>query len=334
MWKKILIGLLGLIALLVLVGFLLPGKMEISRSVVVNAPPEYSFEEVNTLPNWEKWSYWNTQDPNMKVTYGETNQGPGSSYSWTSEPMGNGKLTLTESIPFNSIKAQLVFSEKDTAQSWYMFEPEGENTKVSMGISSEFGMNPINRWFGFLMMESMMNEAFDYSLQKIKERAEAKPKFTVNIGEESVAPMSYVSLSYSMSPKDMQAVSNQMGKMYGELEGVLKKSKVEMSGYPFCIYPKFTEESMDMICAIPVPGEARLPSKYKVSLAPGGRAVKATHIGAYEKLEATHNELNNYITFKNLQISGAPWEVYVTDPYVEKDTAKWITEIYYPVAGN
>jgi effector-binding domain-containing protein len=30
-------------------------------------------------------------------------------------------------------------------------------------------------------------------------------------------------------------------------------------------------------------------------------------------------------------VIGAPWEVYVTDPMVEKDTAKWQTDIYYPV---
>jgi effector-binding domain-containing protein len=88
---------------------------------------------------------------------------------------------------------------------------------------------------------------------------------------------------------------------------------------------------MEMVCALPIAAGAKIPAKYKIMQTEGGKTVKAVHTGAYEKLEATHNEINKYIEYKKLEISGAPWEVYVTDPGVEKDTTKWITEIYYPV---
>jgi effector-binding domain-containing protein len=334
MWKKILFGLLGLLVLLVLVGFLLPGKFEMSRSVTVNAPAEYSFEEVNVLPNWQNWSYWNSLDTTMKVTYGEKVAGAGGSYSWESKDMGNGKLTITESVPSSSIKADLDFMENGTAKAWYTFEPEGENTKVTMGFSNEYGMNPLMRWVGFTIMKSEMNKAFDYNLQKIKEIAEAKPRFSINISMEDIAPISYVGVSSTMDPRNMAAVAKQMDKSYGDLFAVLKKAKVEMNGHPFCLFPKYTPESMDMVCALPVAAGSKLPAKYSVAQTSGGKAVKATHTGDYRKLEATHNELNKYISYKKLQISGSPWEVYVTNPMMEKDTAKWITEVYYPVAGN
>lgn len=331
MWKKLLLGLLGLIVLLVLVGFLLPGKMELSRTVRVNAPAAYSFEEVNGLENWQKWSYWNNLDTSMTVTYGEKRTGEGGSYSWKSEDMGEGKLIITESVPYSSIKADLDFMENGTAKSWYTFEPVGDSTNVSMGFATDFGMNPIARWAGVIMMESEMNKAFDYNLQKIKEIAESKPKFGVSITEENVTPVSFIGMKHTMSPQDPMAVSNQMGKMYGELMTVLKKSKVEMNGHPFCIFPAYSESSMDMVCALPISPDAKLPTKYQVQQTQGGKAIKAVHSGAYEKLEATHNDINAYITFKKLEITGAPWEVYVTDPGVEADTSKWITEVYYPV---
>jgi effector-binding domain-containing protein len=63
----------------------------------------------------------------------------------------------------------------------------------------------------------------------------------------------------------------------------------------------------------------------------GGKTVKAVHMGSYNNLENTHEQLNQYIGMKKMEIAGAPWEVYVTDPAMEKDTAKWITEVYYPV---
>jgi effector-binding domain-containing protein len=330
MWKKIIFGLLGLIVVLILVGFLLPSKLEMSRSMRVNAPAEYSFEEVNTLTSWPKWSFWNSLDTTMKVTYSDKTSGAGSFYTWTSEDMGDGKLTITESVPFQTIKADLEFMSGGPAKAWYDFKPAGDSTEIVMGFSTDFGANPLGRWMG-IMMKPEMNKAFDYNLQRLKELSESKPKFTVAISEENVAPISYIGLSHTMSPNDPLAVSTQMSKMYGEMMGALKKSKVQSSGYPFCFYPKFTDKEMDMVCSLPVPADAKLPARYKVQQTPGGRAIKAVHKGRYETLESTHNQVNTYIAFKNLQVSGAPWEVYVTDPEIEKDTALWITEVYYPV---
>ena len=331
MIKKILYGLLGLIIVLTIVGFFLPGKLEIERSMVINAPAQYAFEEVDVLQNWNKWSYWNTLDPNMKVSYSEQPNGVGAYYSWESEQMGPGKLNITESVTNSSIKADLDFIEQGTAKAWYNFQPESEGTKVTMGFSSDIGMNPINRWFSYLMMRPVMNTAFEHNLNKLKEIAEAKPKFSIDIADVNVEPMNYISLQHTMSPQDQNAVSKQMEKMYTELYGTLAKSKVESNGKPFCIYPKYSEESMDMICAVPVPRDAKIASKYKISEGPGGRAIKATHLGDYATLSETYQQLDRYVEFRNLEISGAPWEVYVTDPTVEKDTTKWVTEVYYPV---
>ena len=38
--------------------------------------------------------------------------------------------------------------------------------------------------------------------------------------------------------------------------------KVAVIGYPFCLYPKYTEESMDFVCAFPVAADTKVPSKY------------------------------------------------------------------------
>lgn len=330
MWKKIALGLLAFILLFILVGFLLPGKMEVSRSISVNAPAEYSFDEINELENWQHWSYWNTLDSTMVVSYGDKRSGVDSWYSWKSNDMGEGKLTITESVPFQGIKADLDFMENGTAKSWYTFEPQGDSTKVTMGFESEYGLNPIMRWVGATIMQSEMNKAFDYSLAKIKERAESKPKFSVKITKEQVNPVSYIGISHSMSSKDMNALTLKMGQIYTELEGALKKPKVEMNGHPFCIIKNFTSETIDFTCAMPVPPDAKLSAKYPVMTTEGGTALKAIHLGSYDD-PSTHEEMNRYIEFKKLTIAGSPWEVYLTDPFEEPDTAKWVTEVYYPV---
>lgn len=334
MIKKILIALVGIIIVLLLIGFVLPAKVEVSRSITINAPAEYAFEEVNNLENWSRWSYWHTLDTTMQVAYGEATSNAGAWYSWKgNDDVGEGKLTITESVPYSSIKSDLDFMEMGTAKSNYLFEPDGDGTKVTMTFETDFGNNIIGRWMGLLFMDSEIGKAFDSSLGKLKELAEAKPKFTVALSQEQVAPISYIGISTTMSYEDGDAIGAAMGKSYGELMAVLQKSKVEPAGHPFCLYPMWDDQTkmMEMVCALPVPADAKLPAKYKVMQTAGGMAVKAVHLGHYEKLEDTHNQLNAYIAFKKLTISGAPWEVYVTDPETESDTSKWVTEVYYPV---
>jgi effector-binding domain-containing protein len=333
MVKKILIGIVGVVVVLLIIGFVLPGKMEISKSISMNAPASYVFEEINNLENNAKWSYWNNlYKDNMTVAYGDIKSGVGAISEWDGEESGKGKMTITESIPDKSIKMDLDFMENGTAKSWYTFEAEGEGTKITTGFTTDFGMNPIGRWMG-VFMKPEMEKAFDHNLNKLKELAEAKPKFTLQITEETVTPISYVGISSAINIEDMNAINAQMGKSYGELMGALGKAKVAMTGPAFCLYPKWDEATKqgEMVCALPVAADAKVPAKYKVIENPGGKVVKAVHMGDYAKLGDAHIQIGQYMEFKKLTMNGAPWEVYITDPMVEKDTAKWITEVYYPV---
>ncbi|MEY4929470.1 MAG: hypothetical protein RI909_194, partial [Bacteroidota bacterium] len=259
-------------------------------------------------------------------------EGTGASYSWTAPQLGDGSLTITESIPNKSIALALNFSD-NPANGFYSVEPDGENTILNFNFSNDAGMNPIGHWIN-VFMKGEIEKSFDYAGEKIKAIAEAKPTFTYVLTEETIPAMNYVSLTTTMSPKDQAAVSVQAGKMFTELDLALKKAKVAITGYPFCIYPKYSEESMDMVCAMPVADDAKLPAKYPIMKTEGGLTVKGTYQGNYNNLQAIHNEIIAYMKYKNLTESGAPMEIYVTDPMVEKDTTQWITEVYYPVKKN
>lgn len=332
MIKKILFIIAGLIVALLLIGIVLPGKLEVTKSVSIQAPASAVFEEINDLKRWETWQYWNTLDPDMKITYGEKSAGTGASYSWQGPKLGDGNLALTETIPDKSVSIEMDFGG-NPASGVYSLEPDGNNTTLNFKFMNDQGMNPIGRWIN-VFMKSEIEKSFDYAGEKIKAIAEAKPKFTYQITEENLPTINYVGLMHTMSPKDPVAISAQMAKMYGELQTMLTKAKVEITGYPLALYPAFTEESMDMICALPVAADAKLPAKYKVETLEGGSAIKGIYKGDYSNLMALHLELDQYLQYKGLTMNGAPMEVYVTDPMLEKDTAKWITEIYYPIKKN
>jgi effector-binding domain-containing protein len=88
---------------------------------------------------------------------------------------------------------------------------------------------------------------------------------------------------------------------------------------------------VEVPAAVPVDAAAKVPVRYRVMQLESGTAVKATHKGSYKTLEEPHNKLNQYLAWRKLEVSGAPWEVYITEPEGEKDTARWVTEVYYPV---
>lgn len=334
MLKKILVGVIGVIVALLIIGFVLPGKMEITQNILINAPTSSVFDEINDLKKNPEWSYWNNlYKDNMAVTYSEVSTGVGATSSWDGPEAGQGTMTITESLPDKSITMDLDFMEQGTAKAWYTFEPTDDGTRVSTGFSADMGMNPIARWIGALMIKPEMEKALSYNLSRLKEIGEAKPVFKISITEVELSPSSYIGISSTINIDDMQAMSMQMGKSFGELFGALQKAKVEMRGAPFCLYPRWDEETRigEMVCALPVPANAKLPAKYTIQETIGGKAVKTIHMGDYHKLNETHDQLDKYIAFKKLQINGAPWEVYVTDPGAEPDTAKWVTEVYYPV---
>lgn len=334
MLKKILIALVGTIVALIIVGFMLPGKMELTRYVLINAGAESVFNEINNLKKNPEWSYWDSlYRGKMTVTYGEISAGVGATSSWDGPESGKGSMTITESIPNKSIKMDLNFMEDGTANSWYTLEQDGDQTKLSTGFVADMGINPFARWIGMLMIKPEMEKALDHNLSHLKKIGESKPRFTVIITEVELSPSSYIGISSTINIDDMEAMSTQMGKSFGELYGVLQKEKVEMAGAPFCLYPRWDEETRigEMVCALPVPANTKLPTKYSIVQAEGGKAVKAIHMGDYHKLSETHDQLDKYIAFKKLEVNGAPWEIYVTDPGAEPDTAKWVTEVYYPI---
>lgn len=334
MLKKILIGLAVLILALVLIGFLLPGELQISRSASMNASPENVFEEINDLKKWQEWQYWNTLDPDMQITYGDKTVGTGANYSWKgNSQVGEGTITITESIPNKSVASDLAFAGSDPAKALYSIQEQGDSVTLTLNVDLNLGANPVMRWMG-LFMKGHMNSAFDYGLNNIKQRAEAKPQLPAGISEVSTPVMFYVGVeSKGVDATNSEAVNAQMAKTYTQIANDLNKAKVEITGAAFCLITNWDDatKQMDMICAFPVDEKAKIPAKYKIQQVPAGQAVKVVHRGDYATMEATHNAIMQYIEMKTLSMAGAPWESYLTDPMIEKDTAAWVTEIYYPV---
>lgn len=180
MLKKVLLAIGGIIVLALLISLVLPSKVHVERSIVINAPAAKIFAEVNSLQKWTAWDPWTKKDPNTLNKYIGPESGVGNTNTWKSDhkEVGSGSQTITESVPNETIKSKMLFGdageEYGEAIGFFHFTSEGENTKVVWGMDMDLGMNPMARYFG-LMMDGTIGKDFEQGLNNLKAHVESLP---------------------------------------------------------------------------------------------------------------------------------------------------------------
>jgi len=333
--KKIAIGLLILVGLLVVIGFFMPRKSEVTRSVVINASPETVFPFVNNLKNWELWSPWQAMDPTVKLTYGTVYEGVGGTYSWDGPETGKGTVTITSSEFPKQMLNDVTFDGMGTSKAAYNLEQVEGGTKLSWSFESDNGMNPFMRLMS-VVMEGMLGDQFDQGLNKIKELAEKAPKVESKNWKGKVEPAMVIKLAeqHYLAYHDTASVatiSQKLGMAYGEIGKAVGAQKLAVVGAPFAIYFSQSTTNFEFDAALPVSKAGKDAGKVKAGKIASGNAVVVSFYGDYSQTPLAHETADKFILSEKKQVIGAPWEEYVTDPQTEKDTMKWLTRVYYPI---
>lgn len=328
--KRILLILAILLILVSAVGLLFfPGHVEIARSIEIKRSPEMVFRYVNDLKNYNSWSPWYDLDPTAKYTIEGTGSGVCSVMKWESKvkEVGSGSLTYTEVVENKSIKHDLNFMENGVAKGAYAFEVAPEGTKFTWSFSFEAGANPLLRIMG-AFVDDMVGKDFDKGLAKLKKNLEEMPEVSQLTVERMTIPDQHY--MFIRDKADEKTISEVLGRGYGRIMELIGKQGLKMAGAPFAIYhtppPVF-----DMEIAIPVEKLGKADGEVKPGILKAGNVLMVRFFGAYEKTPEAHAAIDAYAIANNVNITGAPWESYITDPATEKDTSKWETDVYYPV---
>jgi len=170
---KLVIGLIVAVALLAVAGFALPRDIEVSRSIVIDAPPEKVFPYVNNLKRHAEWSPWAKIDPETKWSYQGPDRGVGQKVMWSSDhrEVGTGSQTIVESVENRRVATELDFGDMGTAKAWFRLQPEDSGTRISWDFATDAGNNPVMRWMG-LMFDRWIGEAYDKGLTSLKQAVE------------------------------------------------------------------------------------------------------------------------------------------------------------------
>ncbi|HNV60870.1 MAG TPA: SRPBCC family protein [Rhodoferax sp.] len=174
MLKKVSMGLMVAVIVLLVFATLQPDSFRVERSIAVKAEPAKVFALLNDFHAFGSWSPWEKLDPNMKTTYSGAPSGPGAVYTWDgNDDVGAGRMEILKSEPdtrvvvkldflkpiegHNTSEYTLVSSAGTTTVTWAMYGPSPYVSKL-MGI--------------FVSMDRMIGKDFERGLSNLKAQAE------------------------------------------------------------------------------------------------------------------------------------------------------------------
>ena len=123
--------LLFLVLVLTIVGvgmFVLDGKYEVERSVVINADSYDVHTQVGDLRQWPNWLPFTKHEPTIVVKVDKPT-GAGAHQTWSGKD-GKGELTFTSWDEDKGIEYDMVFDDKWKSKGKLLYEKAGDGGKA------------------------------------------------------------------------------------------------------------------------------------------------------------------------------------------------------------
>lgn len=174
MLKKIAIGIVAVVVLILGLALLQPNSFAVSRSIVIKAPADKIYPLISDFHQWSRWSPWENLDPAMNRTFTGAASGAGAVYSWEgNDAVGAGRMEIVGAQPPSKIDIKLDFLKPIASQNSTVFalQPEGEGTKVVWTMSGPSSF--MTKLMGvFVSMDKMIGPDFEKGLASMKAAAE------------------------------------------------------------------------------------------------------------------------------------------------------------------
>jgi carbon monoxide dehydrogenase subunit G len=146
----------------------------VERSKRIAAPPEWVFAQINDLQRMKAWNPYERKDPSLKGEFGPTTRGIGASYSWDSEKVATGRMTIVDVKPLRQVTLRLDFEKpfRSTMTADYTLKPDRGGTQVTWTVQG-----PANFMHKLMetafVLDPLIGKDLDQGLSNLKVYAEA-----------------------------------------------------------------------------------------------------------------------------------------------------------------
>ena len=173
MLKKIAIGVVVLVLIVLGLAAMQPDSFRVQRTIAIKAPAERILPLISDFHNWTSWSPWEKLDPAMKRTFSGAPKDLGAIYAWEGDDkVGAGRMEITGLAPSKvDIKLDFLkpFEGHNVAE--FALHPQADSTRVtwSMDGPSSYMTKLIGVFFN---MDKMIGKDFETGLANLKTAAE------------------------------------------------------------------------------------------------------------------------------------------------------------------
>lgn len=174
--KRIGLGLLGLIAVLLIIALFLPKEMHVQRDITIARPKDQVFSYISHLKNQNSYSKWALMDPNMQTSFRGTDGTPGFVSAWKgNNEVGEGEQEIKAIKQGERLETEIRFKEPFESKADAFMTTQAVDpvqTKVSWGFngSQPYPMNIMRLFFN---MDEMIGKDLEVGLANLKKNLES-----------------------------------------------------------------------------------------------------------------------------------------------------------------
>lgn len=330
--KKFLYVILALVLVYFIIALFGPKEMKVERSISINKPSSLVTSKLADYRFFhDDWSPFTALDPNMKTSYKGNPGEIGHSYRWEgNKEAGSGEMEI-KAFNGDSLLQRVTFDGMGDSKSYFIAKDKSPATEVSWGIMFEIGFlfRPMAL---FMNMEKQVGAEFEKGLATLKTKLESMKAGVSAASNHEVKEVQWEARTFYGTKKtkmDGAKLAGFFGENFPKMWLELEKEKIQSCMSPCGLFYSWDEKTMATECAAAfcVPNDKQLKGWEKYSI-PASKVLHAPHYGAPEKSIEAHYAIDAYMKERKLDYTFVI-EEYVTDPTLEKDTARWLTNIYY-----
>lgn len=164
----ILYTILAILAGIIIVSYLLPRKVVVTRQADIEIDPNDLISCIASTEGFQKFNPYCTTDPNLEITPFGPKQGVGSGFKFKGKE-GKGTQTVT-SVNTTGVTHLIDLGAMGKPVQVFNVKAKGDGSHVTWTVTSDMGFNPIFRIFG-LFMDKMLGKTYELGLDNMKKLA-------------------------------------------------------------------------------------------------------------------------------------------------------------------
>lgn len=288
-------------------------KIELNRSIEINASPDKVFKVLNDFNHWSAWSPWLILEPETVVKVAPDAK----YYEWEGNRIGSGNMRITSEVENKSLNLDLTFLKPWKSKAKVRFEliSTSDGTKLTWFMDSSL---PFFMFWMKKMMLGFIGMDYERGLNLLKDYVEdgevhSKLEF---VGEQSLSKIQYIGIHSHSTITD---IDQDMKRDFGKLGEFISGKEDIISGKMFSIYHKwdFANGKVEYTSGLAVKSVPNdLSSEFKVGEIPATKVYTLRHTGPYKHLGNAWSAMYNMHRAKAINIVKGihPFEEYVNVP--------------------